>query len=181
MIPAFSSMSEGHVFLAILFPTVAAASFYVAWRGLNGKRRSWVYAQYVYPPFGPYGIMNNWPFRAASGGIFALMLCVETLLKYTTVSEWSQGWPFICLFLASLPGALLGHVWWPPFLGPGWYRQWQAAGHKGRTLTYTKQELEHAQRLPDGLEKQRLHVDIQACEFALKAVRRHDRRRGKSF
>lgn len=179
MIPDFSEMTEGHVFLAVLFPTVAAASFFVAWRGLCGKRRAWVYGQYIHPPFGPNGIMNNLPFRAAAGGVFALMLCAETLLKYTDVSEWSQGWPFMCLFVAPLPGIMFGHVWWPPFLGPRWYRQWQAAGHKGRTLPYTKQELEYAGRLPDGPKQQRLDLEIQACEYALAALRRDDQRHGK--
>lgn len=176
MLPDFPAMTGGHIFLAILFPAVAAVSFYAAWRGLRGTHRRWVFLQHLYSPAGSSGAFNNWPFRAASGGVLALALCAETLLKYTDYAEVAAGPQLIAVGALPFLGAVLGNVWWPGFLAPRWYRQWHGSGHKGRDLPFTQQEIARAKVMPDGLKKEHLLREIQRCRDTLSALQALDQR-----
>lgn len=179
MIPDFSAMTGGHLFLALFFPAVAAVSFYYAWRGLRGTRRSWVYAQYLYTPFFNNGRFNNLPFRAGAGGVFALVVWADTVAGYTDHPELADGWPMIALWAVTILATIFGALWWPPFLAPHWYRDWQFAGRRGRTLPYSKMGLANAAALPDGPEKQRLLQEFQSCRNMLKTLKMSDQRYGR--
>lgn len=180
MIPDFSAMPDGHLFLAILFPVAAALSLYYAWRGLRGTRRSWVFYQYLYTPLFNSGHLNNLPLRAGAGGAFALVLWADVVLEYTDHPEFAKGWPIMALFAATLLLSILGAVWWPPFLAPRWYRDWQASGEKGRCLPFTEQEIGGAHVMPDGQEKDQLLREIQKCRDLLTTLRSRDQRRTKA-
>lgn len=183
MIPHFAAMSEGHLLFVIVMPIVAAASFYYAWRGLRGTRRSWVFGQYFYTPLISAGNTNNLPFRAAAGGAFALTLWFDTAAEYTDYPELAEGWPIMTAWAITCLPSILGGIWWPPFLGPRWYRDWQArtpAGQRrGRALPYSADELTQAEALPDGKAKQRRALDIERCKDRLQALRINDQRRGQ--
>lgn len=147
-------MTEGHIFLAIFSAALAAAFFIAAWCGLNGKLRDWVFCRYPRP-------LINWPFKMASGGVFLLVILLETLLKYSDYENLARG-PFIaCLMIPPLMGVACSSFWWPPFLGPRWYRAWRASAHPERTAPYSQREVAAIRARPDNPQKQQLLAQIE--------------------
>lgn len=181
MIPNFAAMSEGHLFFVIFMPIVAAASFYYAWRGLRGTRRSWVFSQYFYTQSSSSRNLNNLPLRAAAGGAFALTMWFDTAAEYTNYPELAKGWPIMTAWAITCLPAILGGIWWPPFLGPRWYCDWHArtptGQRRGQALPYSADELAQADALPDGRAKQRRILDIERCKGLLQALRMDHQRR----
>lgn len=154
MLPAFSQMREGHIFLALFSAALAAACFIAAWFGLNGKRRDWASNVYRYNFVHPYWHSNNWPFKMAAGGIFLLAILLETLLKYTSYEYLARG-PFILsLMILSSLAIAVASFWWPPFLGPRWYREWRASAHPEITSPYSQREIANIRARPDNPQKQ---------------------------
>ncbi|POH75407.1 hypothetical protein [Arthrobacter glacialis] len=167
MLPEFSDMTEGHIFLVIFSAALAAASFMATWCGLNGKRRGWVF--YSYP-----GHLVNWPFKMASGGVFLLVILLETLLKYSDYENLARG-PFIaCLMMPPLLGVACSSFWWPPFLGPRWYREWRASAHPERTAPYSQREITVIRARPDSPQKQRLLAQIDGRTPKIRAPRQRN-------
>ncbi|MGN5732988.1 hypothetical protein [Arthrobacter psychrochitiniphilus] len=82
--------------------------------------------------------------------------------------------------LIIVAAVCLGVLWWPPFLAPRWYRDWQAAGRRGRALPYSNEELRAADALPPGPKKQRLMADIGKSQHALWALKQADSARPKN-
>lgn len=147
-------MTEGHIFLATFSAAIATGFFVAAWFGLNGKRRGWVFCRY------PRHLIN-WPFKMASGGVFLLVIVLETLLKYSDYENLARG-PFIaCLMIPPLAGVACSSFWWPPFLGPRWYREWRASAHPELTAPYSQREIAAIRARPDSPQKQQLLAQIE--------------------
>lgn len=173
MIPDFSAMSDGHIFLSIFCAALAIVFMVAAAVGLNGKRRSWVYTVYSKASgYGPTFHTTNLPFKMAGTSLVLLVIVFETLLKYTSYTSLANGPLFALLLLLAMVVTLAPSFWWPPFLGPRWYRQWRRAEPRTLTLPYTSEELNDVHQNPDTPENRRRLVDIENCKSRIKDLRR---------
>ena len=145
-----------------LMTVVVAALLYPAYLALRGDWRSWTVA----PP------TNNlqwrrpttyFPFSLLFAGL-AVLTAMPSLVFEALHWESSRTFVWAVPFWIPMALLMLSIVWWPPFLGPPWYRRWRAAGGTRDVLPWTAAEIAAAAALPESRRKARILRNIDASK-----------------
>lgn len=143
---------------------LAASLLYPAWLALRGDWRSWTVAPPILTLRKQLPI-NHYPFTLLCAGL-AIVVVMPSLLFEAL--NWEQARKFmwtVPFWIPAIP-CVLSVYWWPPFLGPAWYRRWRAAGDitggSRSVLPWTSAEIAAAAALPEGRRKARIlrNIDV---------------------
>lgn len=141
-----------------LISALVAALLYPAWLALRGDWRSWTVAPPIITLRKQLPI-NHYPFSFLCAGL-AILTVMPTLLFEAL--NWEQARKFMWEgpFWVPMGALMLSLYWWPPMLGPSWYRRWRAQGGVRTVLPWTAQELSAAAAMPEGRRKVRILRNI---------------------
>ncbi|AIY03877.1 MULTISPECIES: hypothetical protein [Arthrobacter] len=143
-----------------LMPAVVAALLYPAWLALRGDWRSWTVAPPVVTLRRQLPI-NHYPFSLLCAGLIVAAVMPSLLFE---ALHWEEARKFMWAVPFWIPAVplMVSVYWWPPFLGPQWYRRWRAAGGARSVLPWTAEELAAAGALPEGRRKARIlrNIDV---------------------
>lgn len=145
-----------------LMTVVVAALIIPAYLALRGDWRSWCVA----PPIttGKWRRPTTYfPFSLLLAGI-TIVTVMPSLVFEALGWEGARQFVWSVLFWFPMAVLMLSIVWWPPFLGPRWYRRWRAAGGSRDILPWTASELAAATALPEGRRKKRLLRNIEVSK-----------------
>lgn len=79
---------------------------------------------------------------------------------------WEEARKFVWAapFWIPMVPLMISLAWWPPFLGPAWYRRWRAAAGTRNVLPWTSADIAAAAALPEGRRKKRILRNIEVSK-----------------
>lgn len=145
-----------------LMSAIVAALLYPAWLALRGDWRSWTVAPPVLT-LRRHSPINHYPFSLLCAGL-TILTVMPTLLFEALGWEHARTFMWNGPFWIPMAALMLSVYWWPPVLGPRWYRRWRAQGGVRTVLPWTAEELAAAAALPAGRRKARILRNIDASK-----------------